>query len=286
MILVAGATGNLGREAVKHLTRQSTSEFAILARDPAKAEPFARQGIEVRIGDYDRPESLAQAFEGIDKLLFISTMAMNRAEQQKRVVDVAAEAGIRHIVYTGLAIRDIETSGVRDLMISHFETEEHIKDSSLAYTFLRNTMYAEALPIIIGSALNEGVIALSGGSGRAPYASRADMGEAAANVLLQPGHEGRTYQITGQEGWSYGAIAEALSNQRGRQFRYYDLKPDAYKGFLTSLGLPDFAIYLTLGTIEDIKDGQYDIASDDLTKLLGRPPTVLPMLLKKLFPTN
>lgn len=285
MILVAGATGNLGREVMKHLTGYGADhEVGVLARDPAKAEVYARLGIPVRIADYDQPETLAQAFAGVSKLLLISTMSMDRAEQQKRVVDAAVAAGVGHIVYTGLAIRDIETSGVRDLMISHFETEDHIRASGVAWTFLRNTMYAEALPVIVGAPAAEGVIILSGGEGQVPYASRAEMGEAAANVLLQTGHEGRTYQITGAQAWSYDEVAMALTAAKGRNFIYQDIAPAIHRKVLTSLGLPPFLIDLTIGTVKDIRDGQYDIESDDLQRLLGRAPTPLPALLAGLFP--
>lgn len=285
MILVAGATGNLGREVMKHLTGYGADhEVGILARDPAKADHYARLGIPVRIADYDQPETLTTAFAGVRKLLLISTMSMNRAEQQKRVVDAAVAAGVRHIVYTGLAIRDIDTSGVRDLMISHFQTEDHIRACGVAWTFLRNTMYAEALPVIVGAPAAEGAILLSGGEGQVPYASRAEMGEAAANVLLQTGHEGQTYQITGAQAWSYGEVAMALTAAKHRNFIYQDIAPDTHREALEALRLPPFLIDLTLGTVKDIRDGQYDIVSDDLQQLLGRAPTPLPALLNDLFP--
>lgn len=285
MILVAGATGNLGREVMKHLTGYGADhEVGILARDAAKAEHYARLGIPVRIADYDQPDTLPQAFAGVSKLLLISTMSMNRAEQQKRVVDAAVAAGVGHILYTGLAIRDIETSAVRDLMISHFETENHIRNSGVAWTFLRNTMYAEALPVIVGAPAAGGAIILSGGDGQVPYASRAEMGEAAANVLLQTRHEGKTYEITGAQAWSYDEVAMALTAAKGRNFTYQDIDPDTHRRVLESLNLPPFLIDLTIGTVEDIRKGQYDIASDDLQRLLGRAPTPLPALLPDLFP--
>ena len=291
--MVAGATGNLGQDVMTHLVRGIADQLvrekdapllAVLARDPLKAEPFARIGIEVRVADYDRPETLKAAFRGVRKLLLISTMAMNRADQQKQVVDAAITAGVAHIIYTGLAIHDIESSEVRDLMISHFQTEDHIRSSGVAYTFLRNTMYAEAIPQIISLPVLEDSIMLSGGDGRVPYASRAEMGEAAANVLLQAGHEGQTYQITGPAAWSYGDIAATLSSQCGRNISYCDIPPDTYRTVLASHGLPDFAIYLTLGTVNDIRNGQYDIESRDLSRLLGRPANDLPALLRDVFP--
>ncbi len=226
MIVVAGGTGQLGSHVVNQLRESDArASFAVLARDRAKSRHLVEQGVEVRLADYDRPDELPRAFAGVKKLLFISTMAMNRAEQQKRVVDAAVAAGVQHIIYTGLAIRDIETSGVRDLMRSHFETEAHIAASGVAFTFLRNTMYAEAIPVIIGPQALERGIFLAGGQGRVPYASRAEMGEAAANVLLQRGHEGKTYQVAGPEAASYEEVARALSEATGRTIAYQNISP-------------------------------------------------------------
>lgn len=273
MILVAGGTGHLGSHVVQCLRSSlAADDFAVLARDRAKAERVLPTGVEVRIADYDRPEELPKALAGVDKLLFISTMSMNRAEQQKRVVDAAVAAGVGHILYTGLSIRDIESSGVRELMRSHFETEAHIEASGVPFTFLRNTMYAEAIPIIIGPQATEHGIHLPGGTGRVPYASRAEMGEAAANVLLQAGHERKIYEVCGPEAYSYAEIAEVLSKVTGRPLQYHDISPEEHRAALTAAGLPDFMIDLTAGTLQDIREGQYEVERRDLEKLLGRRP--------------
>ncbi len=285
MILIAGATGNLGQSVVNQLiSRIGVKGFAILARNAEKASDYKSKGIEVRIADYDQPEGLVAAFSGVTRLLLISTMAMNRKEQHRAVVDAAVRAGVWHIVYTGLAIRDIETSAVRDLMVSHFETENHIKASGLTYTFLRNTMYAEAIPQITGPRTQEHGIVLAGGAGRVPYALRSEMGEAAANLMLQEGHGGRTYQITGPAAWSYEDVAAGLSEQFGYAIPYLDIEPDTYRADLIAAGLPEFMVYLTAGTVADIRNGQYDIVSSDLERLLGRAPKTLAGMLSEVFP--
>ncbi len=284
MILVAGATGHLGAAVVEQLLRSgATGGFAVLARDPEKAKAFAGQGIDVRIADYDRPETLRAAFSGVDKLLFISTMAMNRAEQQSSVVDAAAAAGVKHIVYTGLALKDIESSGVRDLMISHFQTEDRIKASGMAYTFLRNTMYADAMPIIAGPQATQAGIFLPAGQGKVPYVLRAEMGEATANLLLQEGHEGRTYDIVGEAAYGYDEVARSLSALTGRSLAYHDVPAETLRANMQAAGLPEFPIYLTLGTLQDIKAGRYEIASPALRKLLGRTPKSLDEMVKTVF---
>lgn len=284
MILIGGATGLLGKAVVNQLLAQGAKgRFAVLARDPAKAKSYADQGIAVRIADFDHPESLPASFEGIDRFLFISTMSQDRGPQQLRVVDAAAAAGVRHVVYTGLAVQDIATSGVRDLMNSHFETEDHIRKSGMEWTFLRNTMYAEAIPQIVGpNALRDGIF-LPAGTGRVPYALRSEMGEAAANLLLQDGHAGKNYTITGSQGATYADIAAALSRLTHQTLMYQDIPKDRLHEALRAIGMPDFVIWLTLGTLSDIRDGQYDIQSRDLETLLGRAPASLDNMLRTVF---
>ncbi|NPD17649.1 SDR family oxidoreductase [Xinfangfangia sp. D13-10-4-6] len=284
MILISGATGQLGQEVVKHLLSQGAKgRFAVLARDANKAKPYSDQGIEVRIADFDAPDTLPAAFAGIETFLFISTMSQDRGPQQIKVVDAARAAGVKHVVYTGLAIHDIKTSGVRDLMSSHFETEDHIRASGMAWTFLRNTMYAEAIAQIAGpNALTDGIF-LPGGDGRVPYALRAEMGEATANLLLQGGHAGKTYNITANQSWSYGDVAAALSRQTGRSLGYQNIPEDALREGMKAAGLPDFLIWLTLGTVQDIRNGQYEIESRDLQTLLGRAPKSVDEIVKTVF---
>lgn len=287
MILITGSTGQLGSAVVQQLLALSArDEFAVFARDAAKAAPYATQGLRVRFGNFDDPASLPASFSGVRKLLLISSRTMNRAEQQRQVVDAAVNAGVKHIIYTGLAVQDIHTSHVQSLMCSHFETEAHIVASGVDYTFLRNTMYADAMPEIIGPAWRQNGISLPGGNGKVPYALRRDMGEATANLLLQSGHEGKTYDITGSAGYSYQDIAEALSQLSAQPIPYRDTDPEAFRQQLQAMGLPEFLIHLTAGTVLDIKDRQYEVHSDALRQLLGREPAALQAMVLEVFSRN
>lgn len=284
MILVTGATGHLGRSVVQQLKQQlQNNEFAVLARNLEKAKPYVNEHIEVREGDFNQPESLIKAFHGIDKLLLISTMEMNRFEQHKNVIDAAREAGVQHVYYTGLSIQNIENSAVKDLMISHFQTEDYLKASGLKYTLLRNTMYAEAIPQIIGERVIDTGIQLSGGAGKVPYVLRAELGEAIANALIQNDHENKVYELVGSQTYSYQDIADELSQLKTIPMEYHDLTEEAYQQLLKRIGLPEFLIYLTHGTVVDIKHRQYEVQSQDLEKLLGRPSQSLKSMLASLY---
>lgn len=284
MILVTGATGHLGGHVVSHLKQQlALNQFAVLARNIDKAKGYVEQGVEVRLGDFNEPQDLAKAFAGVSKLLLISTMDMNRLEQHKNVVDAAMQAGVQHIIYTGLAIQNIDTSAVKDLMISHFQTEDYIRESGLNYTFLRNTMYAEAIPQIIGEDAVETGIALSGGEGKVPYVTRAELGEATAKLLLQSGHENQTYHLVGSQAYSYQDITDVLGQLNQTTVAYQNLTVQNYREFLAQIGLPEFLVYLTHDTVLDIANHQYEVASTDLEKMLGRKSAPLQEYLKTIY---
>ena len=286
MILVTGATGNLGRSVVQQLSKHlNHNQFVVLARSLDKAQHYLDANIRVRLGDFNQAEALVAEFQGIDKLLLISTMEMNRFEQHKNVIDAAKLAGVKHIIYTSLAIQDIESSAVKDLMISHFQTEAYLKASGLTYTILRNTMYAEAIPQIIGEhALQKG-IQVAGGEGKVPYVLRAELGEATANLLMQHGHENQTYDLIGSQHYSYQDIADILSTIKAEPVIYQNLENHQYRDLLTQIGLPKFLVYLTHSTVIDIQQHQYELNSQILEQLLGRPTTSLDQYLKSIYTT-
>lgn len=284
MILVTGATGHLGSSVVAQLLKVSSSDkFIVTSSNFEGVAKLEAKGLQARLANFSDTVSLTKAFKGIQKVLLISTMDQDRFMQHKNVIDVAKAQGVQHVVYTGLAIKDIRTSGVRDLMISHFETEAYIKASGLKYTILRNTMYADALTQILGpNALNQD-INLPGGDGKVPYALRREMGEGVANLLLQEGHENKTYDITGSKSYSYNDVAAVLSKLSDSVVTYHDIEESDFESLLKGIGYTDFAIYLNSGTLYDIKTHQYEIESDVLEKLLGRPTAAIDIFIKELF---
>lgn len=284
MILVTGATGSLGASVIEYLIKHSSTQaFAALARNETKAAPLKARGVEVRIGDFDQPETLHDAFARVDKLLLISTMASDRLEQHINVINAAKNAGVKHVFYTSLAIRDINTSHVHELMKSHFQTEDYLRQSGLKYTLLRNSMYADAIPLIIGEAVLERGIYLPGGDGKVPYVLRREMGEAAARVLLGENHENKTYNIAGSHAYSYTEVAAQLSQLSGKSVNYMNANPEEFVEQMKKIGLDDFMVYLLNGTVLDIKEHQYDVTKSDLPKLLERESLPLTDMLKELY---
>lgn len=284
MILVTGATGNLGSSVIEQLQKNiSKDQFIATSSSDSGVDKLNKKGFKARIANFDNINTLNEAFKGIDKLLLISTMAQNRFEQHKNVIDAAKNQGVKHIIYTSLAIKDINTSGVKDLMISHFETEDYIKSSGLTYTILRNTMYADALGQILGeNALNQD-INLPAGDGKVPFVLRREMGEGIANLLIQDGHEDKVYAITGSKQFGLNEIAEVLTEISNSKINYNNISSADFNAFLESIGFPEFAIYLHSGTIVDIKSTQYEITDTTLEKLLGRQTASIKDFLKEVF---
>ncbi len=283
MILVTGATGHLGGAVVEQLLKNlAPNEFAILARDQNKAKHFADKGVEVRIADFDNKDSLDKAFKGISKVLLIPTIVPNRLEQNKLVTDMAVKNGVKHIVYPGISHKNINESAVEGLD-AHFKTEDYIRGSGLIYTFLRNNLYMDTLPLYAGENVFEKGFYLPAGNGKVPFVLRREMGEAAANVLLEDGHENKTYDIAGNVLYSYQDVADALSKISGKRVSYTAAEPETFAQQLKESGVDDFIIFIVTGFNIDIKNGQFEIVTNDLEKLLGREPVGLEKGIKEVF---
>ncbi|PWK77262.1 NAD(P)H dehydrogenase (quinone) [Mucilaginibacter oryzae] len=286
MILITGATGHLGGAVAEQLLKHlSPGEFAILARDAKKSKHFAERGIEVRLGDFDDQASLDQALKGISKVLLIPTIVPHRLEQNKRVVDTAVKQGVKHVVYTGISHKDIENSAVEGLD-AHFQTEDYIKQSGLAYTFLRNSLYMDILPFYGGEKVLDMGFYLPAGDGKVPFALRREMGEAAANVFLQQGHENKTYEIAGSELYSYADVAATLSGLTGKKVGYTAADPDDFKRQLKDAGVDDFISFVITGFNIDVKNGFFETITHDLEQLLGRKPANLERGIAEVFGFN
>jgi NAD(P)H dehydrogenase (quinone) len=284
MILVTGATGHLGSATVSHLLRNTSADNIVaFARDENKAKHLREKGVEVRIGTYDDISSLDLAMKGIEKLLLISGNGPTRLQQHKNVVAAAKKAGIKHIIFTSIALKDMKTSAIRSLMGDLYQAEDYIKESGLTYTVLRNTLYTGATPLFGGEKVIKTGINLPTGNGKVPFALRREMGEAAANALLQNGHQNQTYEITGSYLYSYEDVAKELSALSGRTVNYTDADPVTFPTQLKELGLPEIVVLLVTGFSTDIKNHQFEIVTKDLEKLLGRKPASLKESLKEVF---
>ncbi|MFN8354787.1 MAG: SDR family oxidoreductase [Spirosomataceae bacterium] len=285
MILITGATGQLGNSIVTNLLKKiPASQIAVLARDEQKATSLAEQGVHVRIGSYQDPASLVHALQGIDTLLLISASDFSgRFEQHKNVIDAAKTAGVKHIFYTGVTLNEINTSPLKPFLSDHFQTEEYIKANGFTYTFLRNGLYAEVIPMFLGANVIETGVFFPASDGKVAFATRQDLAEATATILASEGHENNTYQLTGATAYSFADVAAALSELSGKDVPYVSPEPAIFEATLRQFGLPEPVIQLSALFAAGMKNNDFDTAFPTLEEFLGRKPTDLTTFLKATY---
>jgi NAD(P)H dehydrogenase (quinone) len=274
MIVVTGATGQLGNLVVDGLLKKTPPSQVIAAvRDPRKAEGLAAQGVQVREADYDRPDTLAAAFAGAEKLLLISSSTPGqRLGQHEAVVNAAREAGVHHLVYTSVLHADTTKLFVAP---DHKATEQVIRDSGIPFTFLRNGWYTENYAQTVLQALATGSFAGSAGEARLGGVPRIDFAEAAVAVLTGDGHAGKTYELAGDTLWNYSDLATAITEAAGTAVTYQDLPPQQHQQFLLAAGLPDPVADMLVDADRSIREGELGADTGDLRTLIGRPTTSL-----------
>ncbi|WP_257670949.1 SDR family oxidoreductase [Parapedobacter tibetensis] len=283
-ILVTGATGHLGKATLEHLLKNTTADNIVaLARDENKAAALKEKGVEVRIGDFEDTASLDTAMQGISKVLLISGTELHRFQQHKNVVDAAKKADVKYIVYTSVSMNDVNTSAIKFLMASHFQTEDYIKESGLTYTLLRNSLYADTIPMFLGEKVLETGIYLPAGEGKISFALRDEMAEATAKVLTTDEHENKTYSLTNVETYTYQDIAQILSEISGKNVNYFSPAVDEYVKTLTDAGVPKAYIDVLSGFALAMAKDEFGLVSNDLGQLLGRKPSTIKALLKTIY---
>ena len=273
-IVVTGATGALGSLVIDELLAKIPAEQVVaVVRDKAKAAGIAARGVEIRVADYNKPETLAGAFHAGDVLLLISgSEAGQRIAQHIAVVNAAKDAGVARIAYTGVLGGPAADF---TLAAEHKATEEAVLGSGLTYTFLRNGWYTENYTAQIPVHLEHGVVG-SAGTGKIGSATRQDFAAAAAAVLVGEGHENAAYELSGDEAWTLTEYAAELSKQSGKEVAYADVPPETLKGILLAAGLPEpFAEIIVDVDVSGISRGLLAGGSGDLSRLIGRPTTPL-----------
>lgn len=270
--LVTGASGQLGQRVIEHLrTLVPADDILALVRSDAAKSAYEAAGIATRQGDYEDSDALRAAFEGVDRLLLISSSEVGkRAAQHQNVIDAAKSAGVGFIAYTSLLNAD--TSGMI-LAQEHVATEAALKASGIPHAVLRNGWYSENIAGTAQQALAMGQHFGAADDGRLATAARQDYAEAAAVVLAGPGHDGQVYELGGDTDFSLSEYAALLSDVAGKEVTYVNLDQAGYAAALVGAGLPEgFAGVLA---DSDSKAAQGALATDsrDLSTLIGRPTT-------------
>ncbi|WP_428410339.1 SDR family oxidoreductase [Hyphococcus sp.] len=282
-IVITGASGQYGRMATdKLIAKGHGQDLILITRTPTKLADRERQGCEVRYGDFDKPETLAGAVKGADKMLLISgTRVGARIPQHKAAIDAAVAAGVKHIVYTSFV--NVEESNPAIVAIDHRETENLIKKSGCAFTFLRDAHYADAMILNAGPGfIASGIWMTSTKGGREAMVWREDCVDCAVAVLTQEGHENKAYPITGPNSENFEEIAVMLSEAAGKTVKLVETDDEGMYAHFDALGIPrepvdDQSVASIPWNSDDmvsferaIREGALDICTDDVEKLTGR----------------
>jgi uncharacterized protein YbjT (DUF2867 family) len=245
-ILITGATGSVGKELTKYLSAKGIL-FRAMVRSLEDAREIASlPGADLIQGNFDDPQSVKKAVEGIEKVFLLTNSSEKAEKQQCAFVDIAAHTGVKHVVKLSQWGADIN-SPVRFLRY-HAVVENFIKESGMNYTFLRPNLFMQGLlgyrEIINEQSLFFGAI----GSAKISLIDVRDIAAVAAEALITPGHDRKIYNLTGPEALTHTEIAEKLSIVTGREIRFVDISPEILKSTLLNVGFPEWQAE---GLVED-----------------------------------
>ena len=273
--LVTAANGHLGRLVIEALVARGIdpAELVAGARSPEKIEDFAARGIRTVELDCDRPETIAAALEGVDRVLLISGSAPGaRLAGHRNVIDASKTAGVERLVYTSAPQA---TTFDYALGADHRATEGAISASGIPAVIVRNSWYTENYAADLDRAAETGVVASSVGDARIASASRIDYAEGAAVALVGDGHVGRVYEFAGDVAWTFDDFAAAASEVLGREVAYQRLTSDQLAAGLEAAGLDAGTVGFVVGLDQAIAGGVLSSADGTLSRIIGRPTTPL-----------
>jgi NAD(P)H dehydrogenase (quinone) len=274
MIVVTGATGQLGRLVIAALLKKvPATEIVAAVRNVEKAKDLAESGIEVRYADYSQPASWDEALKGADKVLLISSSEIGqRVNQHRSVIDAANRCGVKLLAYTSVLHAGISPLGIA---AEHRETEALLSASGVPFVLLRNGWYTENYTAGVPAALAQGSVYGCAGDGRISSAARADYAEAAAVVLTSDNQAGSVYELAGDTAYTLAELAAEISLISGRNIGYVNLSQAEYQDILIKAGLPEVIAELLADSDNGAAKGALFDDSRQLSKLIGRPTTSL-----------
>ncbi|HEV6953662.1 MAG TPA: NAD(P)H-binding protein [Promicromonospora sp.] len=271
---VTGATGHLGRLAVAELLERGVApaDVVAIARTPARATDLAERGVQVREGDYDRPETLPGALAGVQRLLLVSgSEPGNRVAQHTAVIEAARAAGVERIAYTSILNADATSN---PLAGEHQGTEKVLRESGVPLSLLRNGWYTENYTDRLDEYLRRGEIVGAAAEGRISAAPRADYAAAAVTALQGDDGDLVVHELGG-ESFTLGELAATVTAVTGTTVGYRDLTVEDLATELRQAGLDEGTAAFVAALDGSIAAGDLVAPGDDLARLLGRAPTPL-----------
>jgi NAD(P)H dehydrogenase (quinone) len=273
-IAVTGSTGRVGGRVARRLAATGTAH-RLLVRDAARAPDLP--DTTVAVCSYDDGPAVRAALSGVTTAFMVSGAEHpDRVGQHLSFVDAAVAAGVRHLVYLSFfgAARDATFTLARD----HWATEEHIRASGVAFTFLRDNLYLDFFPMLAGQ---DGVIRGPAGEGRVAAVAQDDVADVAAAVLAAPhAHAGATYHLTGPEALSLAEAADTLTQVTGRAHSYEPETVEEAYASRAGYGAPPWQVDAWVSTYTAIAAGELLPVSGDVERVTGQPARSLESVLR------
>jgi uncharacterized protein YbjT (DUF2867 family) len=266
MIVVTGATGQIGSEVVRMLAEKG-EKVRPLIRDPKKAIALSHPNVMFVMGDLSDPKSLDDAFRGAQKLFLLTNGDPKQVELQHNAIEAAKRAGVQHVVKMSAlgAGKDAPVSLGR----WHHQTEEELKKSGMKWTILQPHFFMQNLAMMAGSIKGQGAFYAPLKDGKVAMVDVRDIAKVAVATLTEPGHEGQTYIITGGEAISYHDVAKQISAATGKQVKYVDVPPDDARKAMMGMGMPEWFAN-DLVTLYGVFAAGHGAATTDVVQKVGK----------------
>jgi uncharacterized protein YbjT (DUF2867 family) len=277
MILLTGATGNVGAAVLEHL-RKTNVPFRAMYRTQADATKAPSNTATV-VADFADSASLRAALRGIDQLFLVCSPIPDLVKLEANVIDIATETGVKHLVLnSALGAGDYPSS----FPAWHRIVEEKLKASPLQYTILRPNSFMQNIVAYLAPGIrSQGAFYAAMGEARTSYLDLSDIGAAITNILLAPGtHIDRTYELNGPDAVTYTELADRISRVAGRNITYVDIPEQAQRESMLKLGMPAWQVDALLDLQRYYTGGQGGEITDTLRSLLNRPPITLDTFLE------
>ena len=266
MILVTGAGGTVGSEVVNQL-QPTGAQFRAAYHSQSKADAARAKGIDAVLIDYDKPETLDAALQGIDKLFLLSS---SNPSQELKAIDAAKRAGVKHIVKLSVIGAEEEAFSFAK---GHRAAEKAIEASGIAWTFLRPNGFMDNMHNYMGDTIRkQNAFYSSTGEAKIAHIDVRDIAAVAVKALTEPGHEGKSYTLTGPEAVTYGEIASKISAATGRTINYVNVSDADIKSGMTGSGAPEAYADAFLDLLRWYRTGDAARVSNEVKRITGRDP--------------
>lgn len=268
-ILLTGATGNISSSIIGQL-KGSSHRLLALVRDPDKAKELKQEGVEIRVGDLEKPWTLGAAFEGADTAWILTPPGPRAPEQSSNALWAAKSAGVKHVVRMS-AFGAAHTAPTINSRL-HALSDAELIASGIPYTIVKPHYFMQNLLWTAQSIAQQNAMYLPLADSRMGLIDSRDIAEFAAQVLTTDGHDGKTYTITGPASVTMHQVAAAISEAIGSAVRYEPIAMDVARQSMLQMGMDEWLTNLLCDYYAAYSTNWGDLVTDDFRRIVGKPP--------------